>query len=250
MSGDLSGKIALVTGASQGIGRSVALALAKQGATVVVNYNSNAAKADEVVQAIGADRSVAVQADVSDISASKRLVDTTVQKYGRIDILVLNAAVAIYNGGLDAITESDFDKLYATNVKAPLFLTQHARPHIPAGGRVLFFSTSLTNLSSITPNYLLYVSSKGAVEQMTRVLAKDLATKGVTVNAIAPGPTATELFYQGKDEPTLKRIASFAPMNRIGTPEEVADAAVMLCTEAGRWINGQILRVNGGMTVG
>jgi 3-oxoacyl-[acyl-carrier protein] reductase len=119
-----------------------------------------------------------------------------------------------------------------------------------AGGRVILLSTSLCAVSGITPNYLLYVSTKGAIEQMTRVLAKDLGRKGVTVNAVAPGPTGTELFFKGKSEELVKTIASTNPAGRIGVPEEIAGAIVFLAGEKSSWVNGQIMRVNGGMTVG
>ena len=118
------------------------------------------------------------------------------------------------------------------------------------GARIILLSTSLCNWSAITPNYLLYVTSKGAIEQMVRVLAKDLATKGINVNCVAPGPTATELFFQGKSEELVNRIASGTPFNRIGQPGEIAKAIAYFSGEGGSWVNGQILRVNGGMTVG
>ena len=121
---------------------------------------------------------------------------------------------------------------------------------MPAGSTVILTSTSLINLSTITPNYLLYVSSKGAIEQMTRVLAKDLGKRGITVNAIAPGPTGTDLFYQGKSEELIKHLASTNPIGRLGTPEDIAKVTGFLATEKSGWVNGQILRANGGMTVG
>lgn len=121
---------------------------------------------------------------------------------------------------------------------------------MPPGSHVILLSTSLCNSSTITPNYLLYVTSKGAIEQMVRILAKDLGTKGINVNCISPGPTATELFYQGKSEELVSRIASQTPSNRIGKPEEIAKAIAYFSGDGASWVNGQILRVNGGMTVG
>lgn len=121
---------------------------------------------------------------------------------------------------------------------------------MPSGSHLILLSTSLCNWSGLTPNYLLYVTSKGAIEQMVRVLAKDLGTKGINVNCVAPGPTATDLFFQGKSDEVVNRIASSNPFNRIGRPEEIAKAIAYFAGADGSWVNGQILRVNGGMTVG
>lgn len=251
MSGPLANKVAVVTGGSRGIGKAIALTLARDGATVVVNYNSSAGAAEDIVKQIGADRAVAVQADVSDLAASRSLIDQTVKKYGKIDILVLNAALLAQNGSLEKTTEEQFDKLYAANVKAPYFMLQHALPHIPQpGGRVLLFSTSLAAWSGISANYLLYVSTKGAIEQMTRVLAKDLGKRGITVNCIAPGPTATDGFYEGKTDQIVKMVESASPLDRLGKPEEIADMVAIVSRPESGLLNGQIIRINGGMTVG
>lgn len=250
MSGPLAGKVAVVTGASRGIGKAVALALGRDGATVVVNYMSSAGPAEEVVKEIGSDRATAIQADVSQVKASTGLIEKVVAKYGRVDILVLNAAQATPKGSIEQTTEDEFDRLYACNVKAPFFTLQTALPHIPDGGRVLLFSTSLTNWSNVSGNYLLYVSTKGAVEQMTRVLAKDLAKRGITVNCISPGPTATEGFYAGKTEQIVNHIVSTIPTGRLGRAEEVADVVTMIARPESSLVNGVILPVNGGFTVG
>ncbi len=166
---------------------------------------------------------------------------------------------------VESTTEEDFDAIYRLNVKGPYFLVQvcqfdsnlcasptdvqcqKAAPHLKPGSKIILLSTSLCHASTVTPNYLLYCSTKGAIEQMTKVLSKDLARKGISVNAVAPGPTGTELFYKGKSEQVLKTIASFSPHNRIGTPEEIAEAMVFLSSEGSSWISGQILGVNGGM---
>lgn len=128
-----------------------------------------------------------------------------------------------------------------------LTLPQAAVPHIPEGGRIIFFSTSLTAATTVTPNYLLYNSTKGAIEQITRVLAKDLGKRGVTVNVVSPGPTGTDLFYHGKPDSVVKMIASWNPMNRVGTPEEVAKVVTFLASPDSSWVNGQNIRINGGM---
>ncbi|KAF2152624.1 putative short chain type dehydrogenase [Myriangium duriaei CBS 260.36] len=249
MSAPLAGKVALVTGASRGIGKAIALKLAQDGANVVINYVSSAGPAEDLVKQIGSDRAIAIQADMTSVAAGKSLLEQTVSKWGRIDILVLNAALLAQNGTLENTTEDQFDKLYACNVKAPYFMIQAALPHIPKGGRVVLFSTSLTASSNITPNYLLYVSTKGAIEQMTRVLAKDLGKRGITVNCISPGPTATDGFYEGKNDQIVKMIESSIPFGRLGQVEEIADMVSVIVRPEGRWVNGQNIRVNGGMTV-
>jgi len=246
----LAGKVALVTGGSSGIGRATALALAKEGASVVINYSRSKGPADEVVAEIGSDRAIAIQANVGKVDSVKDLVAQTVAKFQKIDILVLNAASINGNASLDNTTEADFDEAFAVNVKGQYFLTQEAAKYIPDGGRVIFFSTSLTAVSTIMPIYLLYAATKGAVEQMSRVLAKDLGRRSITVNTISPGPTATDGFYTGKTEPILKAISAAHPAGRIAQPNEIADVVVFIASPESSWVNGQNLRVNGGMTVG
>ncbi|KIA75808.1 short chain dehydrogenase [Aspergillus ustus] len=247
----LSGKVALVTGASRGIGRATALALAKDGASVVVNYISSSTAAEEVVSEIGSDRAVAIQADVSKKTDITRLINETVARFGKIDILVLNAGLLWQKGDLLSIKEEDFDTLFAANVKGPLLTVQAAEPHIPSdGGRIMLFSTSLAAFSMVQPNYLLYTASKGAVEQMTRVLAKDLGRRGVTVNTIAPGPIGTDAYYVGKTEEMVQMQSRIAPAGRLGRPEEVASVVTFIASAESQWVNGQTIRINGGMTVG
>jgi 3-oxoacyl-[acyl-carrier protein] reductase len=264
----LAGKVALITGASKGIGAATALELASLGAKVAINYASDSQPADELVQKIGADKAIAIKANAGDVQEIERLVAETVAWGGKIDILIPNAGLCLMRT-LEQTEESDFQRTMDLNVKGPYFLAQvnifssrihshlfhtknpqKALPHMQSGSRVILLSTSLCNFSSLTPNYLLYVTSKGAIEQMVRVLAKDLGTKGITVNCVAPGPTATELFFQGKSEEVVKRIASANPYGRIGEPGEIARAVAYFAGEGGSWVNGQILRVNGGMTVG
>lgn len=249
-SGRLAGKVALVTGASRGIGAAVALALAAEGATVVINYNSSAGPANELVNKIGSDRAVALKADIASVEESRGLVTETVGRYGKIDIVVLNAAIFPTNKSLEVTTEKDFDQMFSTNVKSPFFLVQEAAKHIPEGGRVIFLSTSLTALSSVSPGYLLYVASKGAIEQMSRILAKDLGKRGVTVNTVSPGPTATDGYYDGKTDQVIKMIEGYHPAGRIAQPNEIANAVVFVASPESSWVNGQNIRVNGGMTVG
>jgi len=247
----LEGKIAIVTGASQGIGAAIAYKLASQGATVIVNYAHNKDKADEVVKSIeggGAGKGVAVQADISNVAGAKALVQKTVEIAGKIDILVLNAGI-MGSATLDSLSEEFYDQHFNTNVKGPLFLTQAAVPHIPEGGRIIFFSTGLTISSSITPNYLVYAATKGSIEQLSRILSKELGAKGITVNAIAPGPVATELFLKGKPDQLLEGIKKSGPFGRLGEPDDIADAVAYLASPGAKWVSGSLLRVTGAMIV-
>ncbi|KAL4757806.1 uncharacterized protein BDW70DRAFT_142795 [Aspergillus foveolatus] len=242
----LAGKVALVTGASKGIGKATAQRLASEGASLVINYNTDAASAQALVEEIGQDRALAVQADASKLADIDRLVDAAVAKFGKIDILIPNAGILPMRD-LEHTTEEDFDFTYNLMVKGPYFLAQKAAKHIPAGGRIILVSTGVTVLSNIAPAYLLYASAKAAVEQMARVMAKDLARNGILVNCIAPGPTTTGLFLNGKSDQMLKMVAGFSPFNRIGEPEEIANAVYFLCSKDSSWVSGQTLRVNGGM---
>ncbi|KAF2469113.1 NAD(P)-binding protein [Lindgomyces ingoldianus] len=245
----LTGKIALITGASKGIGAAVTTQLASLGAKVVINYSSDAAPAEALVKKIGSDNAIAIKADAADVKEIERLVKETVEKWGRIDILMPNAGISPMKD-LENTTEEGFERVMGLNVKGPYFLCQKALPHMPSGSHVILVSTSLCTLSTVTPGYLLYNTSKGAIEQMTRVLAKDLGRKGINVNAVAPGPTATDLFMRGKSEELVKTIAGWNPFNRLGAPEDIANVVTFLAGEGGMWVNGQILYTNGGMTVG
>ncbi|KAA8574883.1 hypothetical protein EYC84_004124 [Monilinia fructicola] len=242
----LSGKVALVTGGSKGIGRAISLRLARDGAKVVVNYSNDSSAAEEVISLIGEEDATAIKADAGNVEEISRLVDTAVENYGKIDILVSCTATMKLNE-LENVTGTEFDQTFNLNVKGPLFLAQKSVPHMAPGSRIILFSTTQCHASTVTPNYLTYIMSKGAIEQMTRGLSKDLARKGITVNTVAPGPTSTELFLKGKSEQLLKTIAGFNPQNRIGQPEEIADVVAFLSGSASSWITGQTLKVNGGM---
>jgi len=242
----LSGKVALITGGTKGIGRATALKLASLGASVVVNYSRDRKSAESFISEVGPVRGLAVQADAGKISDIEHMVKETVEKYGKIDILIPNAGV-MFMKDLEHTTEEDYDMVMNLNVKGPFFLAQKAAPHMASGSHVIFLSTSLCLSSTVTPPYLSYVTSKGAIEQMTRVLAKDLGRKGIRVNAVAPGPTATDLFLDGKPEAVIKGIASSNPFNKLGEPDEIADVIAFLSGEDSRWMSGQIVRVNGAM---
>ena len=229
---------------SAGIGKATALKLAEQGANVVINYSSGSGAADEVVKAIGEDRCFAIQADAGDVEAIEMMVKATVDRFQKIDILIPNAGVSLEKD-LMSTTERDFDLSMKVNVKGPYFLVQKAVPYMGEGSHIILISTSLCAMSTVTANYLVYLTTKGAIEQMVRVLSKDLGRKQIYVNAVAPGPTGTDLFYQGKSEQLLERIAGFSPLNRIGEPEEIAENIAWL--SGSKWVAGQIVRVNGGV---
>ncbi|ESZ98147.1 Brn1 [Sclerotinia borealis F-4128] len=242
----LAGKVTLVTGGSKGIGRAICLRLARDGAKVIVNYSNSSTAADEVVSLIGKENATAIKADAGNVEDISKLVDATVEKHGKIDIVIACAAILKLNE-LEDITEAELDQTFNLNVKGPLFLAQKSAPHMAPGSRIILFSTTQCHASTVTPNYLAYIMSKGAIEQMTRGLSKDLARKGITVNTVAPGPTSTELFLKGKSEQLLKMIAGLNPQNRIGEPEEIADVVAFLSSSASSWVTGQIFKVNGGM---
>jgi 3-oxoacyl-[acyl-carrier protein] reductase len=242
----LQGKVALVTGASRGIGRAIAQRLSRDGAAVVVNYAGSEQQAHAVVRDLekAGGRALAVQADVSDVAAVERLFDATLGHFGRLDILVNNAGVILYKRLAD-VTEAEFDRLFAVNVKGTFFACQQAARRLADGGRIVNFSSSATAL--MLPTYAAYVATKGAVEQLTHVLAKELGPRGITVNVVSPGPTDTELFGQDKTEQDKQRFAQMAALGRLGQPQDVADVVALLCSDDARWITGQNVRVNGGL---
>ena len=242
----LAGKVAIVTGASRGIGRAIALRLSQEGASVVVNYARGAEQARDVVSAIEAagGKALAVQADVSKTAEIRDLFDRTQETYSQIDILVNNAGVILYKP-LAEVTESEFDNLFAINVKGTFFACQEAAKRMAEGGRIVNFSSSTTAM--MLPTYGAYVATKGAVEQLTRSLAKELGDRQITVNVISPGPTDTELFTVGKTAEQIQRFTQMTALGRLGKGEDIADVTAFLCSEQARWITGQNIRVNGGI---
>jgi 3-oxoacyl-[acyl-carrier protein] reductase len=239
-------QVALITGASRGIGAAIARRLAADGFAVVVNYVSNKAEAQKVVDAIESNggRAIAVQGDVADASQVRSLFDTIEAQLGRIDVVVNNAGIMT----LSTIAETDdaaFDRLLAVNLRGTFNTLREAAPRLKAGGRIINFSSSVVGL--LQPTYGVYAATKAAVEALTSVMAKELRGRNITVNAIAPGPTGTDLFLNGKPPELVDRLAKLAPLERLGSPEDIAAAVAFLAGPDGGWINGQTLRANGGV---
>lgn len=239
-------KVAIVTGASGGIGAAVAERLASDGFTVVVNYAGNAAPAEALVARIEAagGRAVTAQADVSNVEAVRRMFDSAETAFGGVDVLINNAGIMT----LANIADSDdalFDRQIAVNLKGTFNTLREAAKRLRDGGRIVNFSSSVVGM--LQPGYGVYAATKAAVEAMTSVLAKELRGRDITVNAVAPGPTATKLFLDGKPQEVIDRLSKLAPLERLGQPRDIADAVAFLAGPDGAWINGQTLRANGGI---
>lgn len=238
-------KVAIVTGASRGIGRSIAIRLARDGFAVVVNYAGNATKAEAVVAEIRATggNAIALQADVADAEQVATVFAIAKETYGRIDVVVNNAGVMPYlpiaEGNLD-----EFDQVIRTNLRGAFVVLGQAAKHLSEGGRIIALSTSV--IAKALPTYGPYIASKAGVEGLVHVLANELRGRGITVNAVAPGPIGTELFFNGKTAQQIEQISKLAPLERLGTPEEIAGAVAFLAGPDGAWVNAQVLRVNGG----
>ena len=250
---DLNNKVAIITGSSRGIGKAIAMRLAKDGAAVVINYSHSADKADATVQEIeqaggkampSASFAIALQADVSKVADLERLFEQTIDKLGKVDILINCAGVVVYKPIVE-VTEEDFDKIMAVNVKGTYFACQQAARKMADDGRIINISSTTTAL--MLPTYSAYVATKGAVEQISRVLCKEVGDRGITVNIVSPGPTDTPLFRKGKTEEQIEHFGDMAALGRIAQVEDIADAIAFLCSDDARWITGQNIRVNGGL---
>ena len=238
-------KVAIVTGASRGIGRTIAQRLAADGFAVVVNYAGNAAKAEETVKEIekAGGRAVAIKGDVANEADVRQLFQKTLEAFGQIDVVVNNAGIM----PLSPIAKGDvetFDKVIATNLRGTFLVMAQAAQHVAEGGRIIAFSSSV--LAKSFPTYGPYIASKAGVEGMVPVLANELRGRKITVNAVAPGPVATELFLDGKSEEQIAQISKMNPLERLGQPDDIASVVSFLAGPDGGWVNAQILRANGG----
>jgi len=245
MKGDTS-KVAIVTGASRGIGAAIAERLAADRFAVVVNYAGRAAEAEACVAKNNAagGRAIAAQADVSDPVAVARTFTAAQEAFGGVDVLVNNAGIM----KLAKLADSDdalFDAQIAINVKGCFNTLREAARRLRDGGRIINLSSSVVGLYQ--PTYGVYAATKAAVEAMTHVMARELRGRSITVNAIAPGPTATALFLDGKPQTVIDELTRLAPLERLGRPEDIANAVAFLAGPDGAWINGQVLRANGGI---
>ena len=241
-------KVAIVTGGSRGIGAAIARRLARDGMRIVVNYASGKEAADALAAAIAAEggTALAVKANVADAGEVQALFDAAVAAFGGVDVLINNAG--IMPPALPTLADTDeatFDSLFAINVKGSFNTMRQAATRLRHGGSVVNFSSSVIGLA--LPGYAVYGATKAAVETMTAIFAKELRGKNITVNAVAPGPTATALFLDGKTEETIARMGKMAPLERLGTPDDIAAAVAFLAGPDGRWVNGQTLRANGGL---
>ena len=241
-------KTAIVTGSSRGIGAAIAKRLAADGFSVIVNYAGRAADADKVVQEIqsAGGKAAAVQADVSVPAQVVALFDKTEEVFGGIDVVVNNAG--IIQPGLVNLADTDdslFDRLFAINVKGTFNALRLAATRLRKGGRIVNFSSSVVGLA--LPGYSVYAAGKSAIETMTNIFAKELRGREISVNSVAPGPTATDLFLTGKTPEQIAHLSKMAPLERLGQPADIAGAVSFLVGPDGGWVNGQTLRVNGGI---
>ncbi|MFD5633381.1 SDR family oxidoreductase [Streptomyces sp. NPDC127077] len=241
-----SPRVAIVTGGSRGIGRESAERLAREGYAVVVNYAGNAAEADKAVAAIAeaGGQAVAFRADVAEEAEVAALFDTAEKTFGGVDVVVHAAGVMTLAPLVDLDLDA-LDRMHRTNIRGTFVVDQQAARRLRTGGAIINFSSSVLALA--IPGYTAYAATKGAVEAMTLILAREMRGRDITVNAVAPGPTATALFLDGKDEETIARMAAQPPLERLGTPEDIASVVAFLAGPSGRWVNGQVLRANGGI---
>jgi 3-oxoacyl-[acyl-carrier protein] reductase len=243
----LQGKVAIVTGASRGIGRAIAESVAAAGATVVINHRASKEQADQTVAAIerAGGRAVAVQADMGSVEQVQQLVATAVEQFGRLDILVNNAGVGNRTTMAD-MTEKEFDWTMSVNARGPMFAIQAAVPRMRDGGRIINISSCGTHVAQVTGLLAVYQMSKGALEQLARCYVKELGARGITINNVLPGFVETELASDTPaeyKEALVKRTA----LGRLGTPEDIAEVVCFLASDAGRWVTGETILVSGGL---
>jgi 3-oxoacyl-[acyl-carrier protein] reductase len=239
-------KVAIVTGASRGIGAEIAKRLSADGLAIVVNYANSAAEADALVAELNANggQAIAVKANVADAGEVRAMFDITEQQLGKVDVLVNNAGIMKTMPIADT-SDDLFEQTFAINTRGTFNTLREASARMNDGGRVINFSSSALALN--IPGYAIYNATKAAVESFTHVFAKELRGRNITVNAVAPGPVATELFLQGKSEEQIQNFANMPPLQRLGQPEDIASVVSFLAGPDSGWVNGQILRANGGL---
>ncbi|MGO4594994.1 SDR family oxidoreductase [Leifsonia sp. 2TAF2] len=238
-------RVAIVTGGSGGIGGAVARRLARDGMAAAVHYSGNETRARGVLEDIEAEggRGLVLRADIADETAMSALFDTVEGEFGGVDVVVNTAGIMLL-APLADLDMDDLDRMHRINIRGAFVVTQQAARRVRRGGAIVNFSSSVVRLQF--PSYAGYAASKGAVNAMTLILARELRGKDITVNVVAPGPTATDLFLDGKDEQTVEGLAKLAPLERLGTPDDIAETVSYLAGPA-RWVNGQVLYVNGGI---
>jgi 3-oxoacyl-[acyl-carrier protein] reductase len=241
-----NGKVVLVTGSSRGIGAAIAERLASDGFAVVVNYVGDVAAAEALVGKIDGSggRALAIKADVRDPAAVRAMFDTTEAKLGGIDVLVNNAGIMPLANIAD-MDDATFDRTLAINLKGTFNTLREAAKRLRSGGRIINISSSVVKL--LQPTYGVYAATKAGVEAMTSVLTKELRGRNITVNTVAPGPTSTELFFNGKPQAVIDHLTKLSPLERLGQPEDIARVVSFFAGPDGAWVNGQVLRANGGV---
>jgi 3-oxoacyl-[acyl-carrier protein] reductase len=239
-------KVAIVTGASRGIGAAIAERLAQDGFTIIVNYAGNATAADATVHRIeqAGGKAIAAQADVSDAQAVQRMFDAAETAFGAVDVLVNNAGIMSLSP-IATMKDDEFDKLVNINLKGTFNTLREAAKRLRNNGRIINFSTTVVGLK--LENYSVYAATKAAVETLTAIMAKEMRGRNITVNAVAPGPTATDLFLNGKSDELIAHMSKMAPLERLGSPEDIANVVAFLAGPDGAWVNGQTIRANGGL---
>lgn len=243
---DFEHRAAIVTGASKGIGAAVARRLGRDGFAVAVNYHRGSDDAAEVVRTIEGEggRAVALQADIGDPTGAARLFEQARSAFGPIDIVVNNAGTMML-GAVATLTDANLDRQVALNMLGAIRMMREAAKTLRHGGRIVNLSSSVVGLYQ--PGYGVYAATKAALEAMTHVLAKELGPQGITVNAVAPGPVETQLFLQDKSADQIRAIAGLNPLGRLGRPDDIAAVIAWLCGPDSAWVNGQIIRANGGV---
>ncbi|CAB3728508.1 3-oxoacyl-[acyl-carrier-protein] reductase FabG [Paraburkholderia phenoliruptrix] len=239
-------QIAIVTGASRGIGAAIARRLSNDGFAVVVNYAASASEADALAAELNTagGRAIAVKADVSKAADVRRLFETAEQQLGKVDVLVNNAGV-IKPTPLADTSDELYDRAFDINVRGTFNTLREAAARMNDGGRIVNFSS--TTLALNLPGYAIYNATKASVEAFTHVFAKELRGRNITVNAVAPGPVATSLFFDGKTEAQIQHFAKMPPLERLGQPEDIASVVAFVVSSEAGWVNGQVLRANGGL---